>query len=186
MAHSKPRPLPFSLPMCCSFWLAVWVAPLRAALGASAFDLLSLAPPRWPVVRTLGPLWLQRQVAAAVAKRLAWQRQMGWRIVWQYEVTIAMIGWEAIARDGIALETRLEMDDDFLRWLLGLQLEILLRVVAGRGPSSDEQCLRCVAGTCWRVALLYGELRRRYKKERARTVVQEELRCFLGHLAQTA
>lgn len=186
MARPKERPMPFSLPMCCSFWLSVWAAPLRAVPGASAFALLPLAPPRWPVLRALGPLWLQRQVAAAVARRLTWQRRMDWRIVWQYDRTIAAIGWDAIARDGIALETRLEMDDAFLRWFFGLQLEILLRLVSGRGPASDELRLRCVAGTCWRVALLYGELRRRYKKERARIIVQEELRCFLGHLARTA
>ena len=190
MAQPKPQSIPFSLAACLSFWRALWAAPLRAAqdkAGVAAFPLPSLPVlPCWPVLRALGPLWLQRQVVAAVLSRLAWQQQMGWRVVWQYEWTIAGIGWEAIANEGIALETRLEMDEAFLRWLLGLQLEILLRLLAGRGPASEELRLRAVVGTCWRVSLLYGEARRRFKKTRARLLVQEELRCFLGQLAQTA
>jgi hypothetical protein len=186
MARSKPQPIPFSLSACFAFWHALWAAPLRSALGDACPDPFpcSDALPRWPVLRALGPLWLQRQVAAAVLKRLAWQQQTGWRIVWQYEILITSIGWEAIANDGIALETRQEMDEPFLRWLFGLQLEMLLRLLAGRGPFSDELALRAVVGSCWRVSLLYRELCRRYKHAQARVIVEEELRCFLGHLAQ--
>jgi hypothetical protein len=51
---------------------------------------------------------------------------------------------------------------------------------------SEAFRLRAIVGACWRIALLYGEFCRRYHKAQARVVVQEELRCFLGHLAQTA
>jgi hypothetical protein len=63
---------------------------------------------------------------------------------------------------------------------------MLLRLLAGRGPLSDELALRAVVGSCWRVSLLYRELCRRYGKTQARVIVEEELRCFLGHLAHTA
>ena len=188
MARSKPPSIPFSLPVCFSFWQAHWAAPLHAALGDAcpvAFPFPSSLP-RWPVLRALGPLWLQRQVAAAVLTRLAWQQQRGGFIAWPYEILITSIGWEAIANEGIALETRREMTDDFLRWLFGLQLEMLSRLLAGRGPFSQELGLRAVAGSCWRVALLYGELCRRCHHAQARLIVQEELRRFLGPLAQSA
>ena len=188
MARSKPQPIPFSLPVCGSFWRSLWLTPLRAALGAACPDPFPFAAslPCWPILRAFGPRWLQRQVAAAVLKRLAWQQQIGWRIVWQYEQLITAIGWEAIANDGIALETRQEMEDDVLRWFIGLQLEMLLRLLAGDGPVSDDLALRAVVGACWRLALLYRELCRRYQHKRARQIVEEELRCFLGHLAQPA
>jgi len=186
MARSKPQPIPFSLPACLTFWRSLWLAPLRSVLGASCPDPFPFAWsfPRWPVLRALGPLWLQRQVAAAVLKRLAWQQHIGWHIVWQYEILITSIGWEAIANDGIALETREEMEEDLLRWFIGLQLEMLLRLLAGRGPLNEDLALRAVVGSCWRVALLYREACRRWGKAQARRLVEEELRCFLGHLAQ--
>ena len=189
MAHPKPQPIPFSLPACLAFWRSLWAAPLRATLGNACPDPFAFPSslPQWPVLRALGPLWLQRQVAAAVLTRLAWQQQTGgYPIAWPYEILITSIGWEAIANEGIALETRLEMEEPFLRWLLGLQLEILLRLLAGRGPFSDALALRAVAGSCWRLSLLYRELCRRYKKERARQIIHEELRGFLGYLAHTA
>ncbi|HEU5369098.1 MAG TPA: hypothetical protein VFU69_11565 [Ktedonobacterales bacterium] len=181
----KPKPFPFSLPACVAFWQAVWVAPL-AALGDPYAGAFRFAVPRWPVVLALGPLWLQRQVAAAVAKRLAWQRQTGWHVPWQYLFYIASIGWEGIAKDGIALETREEMEEDFLRWFLGLQLETLLYLLEGKGALEEAYRLRAIVGCCWRIALLYREACRRYHQAQARIVVLEELRCFLGHLAQTA
>ena len=188
MARIKPPSIPFSRPVCLSFWQTLWAMPWRAALGDACPDPFPRPPalPCWPVLRALGPLWLQRQVVAAVLKRLAWQRQIGGYIVWPYEILITSIGWEAIANEDIALETRLEMDDEFLRWLFGLQLEMLARLLAGRGPCNQELALRAAVGCCWRIALLYRELCRRYRKARARSVVLEELRCFLGHLAQTA
>ena len=190
MARPKPPTIPFSLPVCLSFWQALWAAPLGAAQqqsGVPAFPLPAASGlPRWPILRALGPLWLQRQVVAAVLTRLAWQRQIGGYIAWPYEILITSIGWEAIANEGIALETRQEMDEAFLRWLFGLQLEMLLRLLAGRGPLNDALALRAVVGCCWRLALLYRELCRRSKKTQARLIVQEELRCFLSPLAQTA
>ena len=188
MAQSKPPALPFSLPVCHSFWQALWAAPLRAALGADCDPFaVSASLPRWPVLRALGPLWLQRQVVAAVLTRLAWQRQQpGGFIPWPYEILITSIGWEAIANEGIALETRQEMTDDFLRWLFGLQLEMLSRLLAGRGSFSQELSLRAVAGCCWRLALLYRELCYRCHHAQARLIVQEELRRFLGPLTQSA
>ncbi len=169
----KPKPFPFSLPVCVVFWQAVWAAPLDAALGDTFAGAFRFDGPRRPVVR-------------ALAKRLAWQRQTGWHVPWQYIVYIASIGWEGIAKDGIALETRQEMEEDFLRWFLGLQLETLLYLLEGKGALDEVYRLRAIVGCCWRIALLYGEVCRRYNKAQARIVIQEELRCFLGHLAQTA
>lgn len=188
MARSKPPTIPFSLPICYSFWQAHWAAPLRAALGDACPDPFPwpASLPRWPILRALGPLWLQRQVAAAVLTRLAWQQQRGSFIAWPYEILITSIGWEAIANEGIALETRQEMGDDLLRWFIGLQLEILSRLLAGRGPLSQELSLRAVVSCCWRLALLYRELCRRSHHAQAREVVQEELRRYLGPLAGAA
>ena len=188
MARSKPPSIPFSLPVCLSFWQSLWAIPWRAALGSVSPDPFPASPalPVWPVLRVLGPLWLQRQVVAALLTRLAWQRQAGSAIAWPYEILITSIGWEAIANEGIARETRLEMSDEFLRWLFGLQLEMLLRLLAGRGPYDQELALRAVVGCGWRLALLYRELCRRCHKTQARLIVQEELDCFLSPLAQTA
>ncbi len=181
---AKPQPFPFSLPVCLALWRTVW-APAFAAAGHDApLDTSRFSEPRWPVLRVLGPRWLQRQVAQALARRLAWQQQTGWRVPTQYPIAFE-ISWVELVKDGIDVETRLDMDEEDLRWFVGLELVCMQRLLEATCSVNEACRLRGIAGCSWRLALLYREACRRWGWRQARLVMQEELRCFLGHLAQT-
>ena len=128
---------PFSLPVCLALWQTIWVPALRAAGHDFPLDSSIRALPCWPILRVLGPLWLLRQVAAALASGLAWQRQMHWHLFKCYPEAYE-ISWQAIAQDGIEVETREEMSEEFLRWLIGLQLAFFLLLLDDSFPPTQE------------------------------------------------
>ncbi len=181
---AKPKLPPFSLPVCLTLWLTIWAPALRAAGAADPLDTSALAEPRWPVLRVLGPLWLLRQAAQAVATRLACGGDIVWSVFARYRQVFA-VQWDALANEGIEIETRLAMDEEELPWFMGLQLAFCLRLLDDSCPLTVEGRLRGIAGCCWRLALLYREACRRWGWRQARVVVLEELRCFLGQMAQT-
>ena len=176
----------FSLPVCSALWLTVWCPLLRACPGLRFNDLPMLDLPRWPLVRRLGPVFLQRWVAQAVANRLAWQ-QHSWITPHFYQYGHESdLSWERAARLAYPRAILREMSEASLRWRFGVQVEYLLRLVEPGSALSAEQRLLALGGTSLHVAQVYAEWKRRCGWRQAREIVRDALAPFLDLPAQTA
>ncbi len=174
----------FSLPVCVAFWRAVWAAPFEAAFGAAFADACFVAVPRWPVVRALGPLCVQRLIARAVMARLVWLRQQRVPLLPRFGHESDPEWAYAASRSCSPLCLR-EMDEWLLRWLFGVEVERLLRMVATpAGEVGMGLWLGALAGTSRRLAQLYGEWGRRVGAAQARALVREDLWHYLGPQAR--
>ena len=175
----------FSLPVCLSFWYAVWAAPLRVIDG-DLFARVALPDlPRWPVVRRLGPLCVQRWVACTVVAHLAWRREFALPVLWRYGRD-SVPDWSQHATMPCSRESRRGLSDERLCWLLGLEVELVARILCEPGLVSLEERLAALAGTCARIARMYEELRRRYHAAQARVIFCAVSGSFPGSPAQVA
>lgn len=175
----------FSLPVCLSFWYAVWAAPLRVVDG-DLFAYVSFPDlPRWPVVRRLGPLWAQRQVARTVIAHLVWRQEFALMALWRYGRD-SVPDWSLHATMHCPRESRRGLSEQGLCWLLGLEVELVARILCEPGLVSLETRLATLVATCARIARIYEELRRRYHAAQARVIFCQVLQSFPGSPAQVA
>ena len=181
----KKTPPLVSLPVCYSFWLEVWSGPLHAQPAVRLNDVPQMDLPRWPVVHQVGPRFLQRWVAQAVANRLAWQESWISPHYYRYGRE-SDFSWERAASLPAGREALRGLDEEGRCWLFGVETEYLLRLVEPGSRLSAEQRLLALAGTCWRIAQLYAEWKRRYGWRRARELVREALSPFLELPAEVA
>lgn len=179
-----PLPLLFSLPMCLLFWNAVWAAPMRAAFGKTFVDALLFALPDWPVLRRLGPLSLQRLIAQAVIARYAWMRKHHIPVLPRFERD-SEICWDDLVHRPASRQCLQEGSEWDLRRLFGVYLDWLIQVL---DQEMVHPWLRLVAlvGICGRFAQIYAEWRRRVGAARAREIIREDLRHYLGPQANVA
>ena len=165
-----PDALPFSLPVCLAFWFAVWAGPLRAWSGAPAISALAVGEPRWPVLRRLGPLLVQRWVAEMVVSHLVWRAQQA-RPPRYYSDELSAPYWESAMQMGC--DARREMDDHGLCWWATIEIERIIRILeAPEGEVSALVRLLALVGSCWRIALVYEEMRKRHGMKWARTLLR--------------
>lgn len=162
------------------FWRLPWSAPLRAALSwqADPAQFPDDAPP--PVApRWLRPLCVQRLVGYAIADRAAWLATHlclePYRFGRESEPD-----WHECNLLTYDRRNLREMGEPWLRWMLGMEVERLLRL-AQVSPSElgESAWLAGVMAASEHVAQVYHELRRRHKAARARAILREELRDFL-------
>ncbi len=176
-----PDVLPFSLPVCLAFWFAVWAGPLRAWAGASAITALAVGEPRWPVLRRLGPLLVQRWVAESVISHVAWRAQQA-RPPRYYCDALSEPCWASAMTMGC--EARHEMDEHGLCWYATIEVERIVRILeAPSGEVSARVWLRALVGSCWRIALVYEELRKRHGMMWARTMMRGIVLTFRREVA---
>ena len=185
-----PAPLLFSLPMCYLFWFAVWAAPVRAGLGAATADLftadLPAWLPNWPVVRQFEALCVQRVIARAIVARLAWLRDKHIPLLPRYEQDSAVC-WESLAMKPSVWQNMAELDEWELDSCFGLLTEWLLHMLnAPADAVLPALRVAALAGACGRVARVYAEWRRRYGAKRAREVLRDGLRHYVGPQAVAA
>jgi hypothetical protein len=117
---------------------------------------------------------------AAVADRLTWMQAhpeaAGYRFGRESEPCWTEVGWATYARGCLRA-----MSEETLRWLLGMEVERLVRSVEeAPGLVGGAEWTRGVLGACEHVAQVYGEWKRRHKARRARAMVREELAAFVG------
>lgn len=167
------------------FWRLPWSAPLRSALAWQpdpAQFLPDDAPPAVP--QWLRPLCVQRWVGQAVAARAAWLAE---------HVVLdpycfgrgSLPGWHATNLLTYDPRNLRALSEVWLRYLLGMEIERLLRLVQTPASELGEGAwLAAVLAASEHIAQVYHQLRRRYHAKAARAILREELRAFLdwrGH-----
>jgi len=160
------------------FWLLPWSAPLRAALawGPDPDRFPPVGPPIAP--RWLKPLCVQRWVGQAVAARVAWLRQQGGAAPYRFGED-SLPEWHPFHLERYVWRPLHELEETSLRWLLGMEVERLLRLIDLPPQEIGEGAWVAASLAVYaHVAQVYHELRRRYKTRRAREIVREELRLF--------
>ena len=170
----------FSLPMCLTFWNAVWDEPAQAALGVSYADALSSDLPDWPVLRRLGPLCVQRMIARAVVARLAWLREHHIPVLLRLEGD-SLICWDDALTRPLPRSCLREASEWEVDGYVGLYTEWLVHLI--NLPEEDvNQAVRlaALAGICGRLAQVYAEWKRRHGWRQARALLREALRHYLG------
>ena len=163
------------------FWHLPWSAPLRAALSwqADPAQFPDDAPP--PVAPPwLKPLCVQRLVGYAIADRVAWLATHPCLEPYRFGRE-SEPDWHECNLLTYDRRNLREMGEPWLRWMLGMEVERLLRL-AQTSPSElgEAAWLAGALAASEHVAQVYHELRRRYKAARARAIVREELRDFLA------
>ena len=123
-----PAPRLFARTMCLIFWQALWAAPWRAAIGGSFVEALLVPLPEWPVLRRLGPLWLQRLIAQAVINRYAWMRETHIPVLPRFEED-SVICWDDLVRQPAERQCLQEADEWELSRLFGVYLDWLMQII---------------------------------------------------------
>lgn len=181
-----PAPLLFSLPMCLLFWQAVWAVPMRAAFGGSFVEALLFALPDWPVLRRLGPLSVQRTIAQAVINRYAWMCAAHIPVLPRYEED-SEICWRDLVTQPMERQCLQEADEWELSRFFGVYLDWLMQILdLPDGLVLPWLRLVALVGLCGRFAQIYAEWCRRVGAKRAREMLREELRHYLGPQARVA
>jgi hypothetical protein len=170
-----------------SFWYARWAAPLRSACVALPEPPLPRPDPLPKAPRWLRPLCVQRLIGQAVAERAAWYRVHSDLTPIYYFDNESEPCWGEVAAVSYDRECLRELKEGTVRWILGMEIERLLRIVqvvpapAARGSAEVgmDAWMRAVLGVCEHVSQLYDELKRRHKAMRARAIVREELLSVL-------
>ncbi len=162
------------------FWRLPWSAPLRAALSWQADPAQfpdNAPPPEAP--RWLRPLCVQRMVGRAVAQRAAWLARHPCLEPYRFGRE-SEPDWHECNLLTYDRRNLREMGEWYLRWMLGMEVERLLRLAQTAPAELGEAAWPAsVLAASEHVAQVYHELRRRCKAARARAIVREELRAFL-------
>ena len=176
----------FSRTMCLLFWQAIWAGPWRAALGGSWVDALRFPLPDWPVLRRLGPLWVQRLIAQAVINRYAWMREARIPVLPRFEED-SVICWDDLLTQPAERQCLQEADEWELSRLFGVYLDWLMQMLdLPEGEADAWLRVSALVGICGRFAQIYAEWKRRAGAAQARTIVREDLRHYLGPMARVA
>jgi hypothetical protein len=178
--EERSCPMIFQVSHRAIFRRLPWSAPLRSALSwqpdpAQFPDDAPLPDaPRW-----LRPLCVQRMVGRAVAQRAAWLASHlcldPYRFGRESEPD-----WHECNLLTYDRRNLRELSERSPRWLLGMEVERLLRLVQLSPSERGEAAwLAGVLAASEHVALVYHELRRRYKAARARAILREDLAAFV-------
>jgi len=171
----------YSLTMCRLFWLAVWQPYVGPRLHFSFFATLpECCLPNWPVLRLLGPLWVQRLIADAVTARLAW--------LYRYHVendlclgvpTERMCQKATSQRLARGVIRKLSLPTLHVQIVTQIDWLVQLVIVAPhqRPPAEKLILLVCL---CSRLAQYYAELCRRFGYREARALLADDLVHALG------
>ncbi len=163
------------------FWMTPWSQPLRrACVWIERFGPpISGKRPDKDAPNWLRPLCLQRWVAQAITARLAWMsahpERAGYRFGRESEPCWDEVAWVSYDRRCLR-----ELGEDTLRWIFGMEVERLLRIVQ-EAPSlvGGMEWTQATLGASEHVAQVYAELKRRRKAVRARGMLREDLRRFV-------
>ncbi len=161
-----------------TFWLTPWSAPFRAACLWFTPDTQPLqgrkpnkVAPWW-----VRPFFVQQWVGEAIAARLAADPDTcAYRFGRESEPVWKASAWARYPRAILR-----QLREETLLGIWGMEVERLLRI-AQEHPCLVGQMEWTGAALCAseHLAQLYAELKRRFKAERARALLREELRRFV-------
>jgi len=170
----------FSTDDLTSFWSSAWAVPVRSACRWLTPEVKRRAEPGVSMARRLGPQCLQQWVGQAIQDRFAWLKAHPDAAHFRHPDESAPC-WEALVPAPYARGKLRALEDEWdFAWYCRFEVERLLRLL-DYPPAlvGEDEWTAAVLDLCARLNRVYGELKRRYRAQRAREIVREALRQFV-------